>query len=627
MHFFRWLPLLLCFALAVSAKEVAYIHGDVAPDGSIPSGAQAPYDQMLLNDSGNTGLTSFKSLVESQSGYSISQFYDANTSLTAAWLDQFDVVIFGLHQKLWSNVEKQALDAWLRGGGGMLIYSDSASGGLFSVVGIRNPVGQNATNNLISDYGMQVTVDQGGGTRAYITDAGSQNPIVWDQPQFEGEGVSPVAVDPNGGAQVLIPLRPANRVGGNGTLNIDERNITIANPDYAAMALRRVGEGHIIALFDRQPMWNNGPGSDIDKRDNREILRRTVRYLARDYGNSKEWFQFRIASRNLPLQVSWRQWRGGNGEAGKNYVARNTLFQLEHSTDLVAGVWRHDSTLVAAVGNAVDNGDETETVTASLAEPATDTRLLFARLALRPEANGSQTIVVDAGQDRTISQSGRVALEGRVTGGSGSLTSTWSKRSGPGDVVFAATNNRATTATFNQPGSYQLRLLASDGFTSSEDLITVRVVEDAKVVKAVNCGNVNSGFTGANGFVYEADSLFAGGWVDDFPQSISGTEDDGLYAFARSGFQNYTLPLPNGNYTVYLQFAELFFSTANRRVFDLSLEGNLVLDNLDIVAVSQGKGVAYDQTFSTTVSDGNLVINTNASVNNSLLNAFVIIRE
>lgn len=127
-----------------------------------PRGGKDAYDQMLLNDTGNTGLTSFKVLVESQ-GYTISDHYDAVTTLSAGFLRGFDVVIFGLHQKMWTEAEKDNLRDWLNAGGGILIYSDSASGGRFNIVGISNPVGRNVTNNLIAEYGMEVTVDLGGG--------------------------------------------------------------------------------------------------------------------------------------------------------------------------------------------------------------------------------------------------------------------------------------------------------------------------------------------------------------------------------------------------------------------------------------------------------------------------------
>ncbi len=286
-------------------KRIAYIYGDVAANGAIPSGPEAPYDQMLLTDSGSTGLSIFRQLVETE-GYQIDQFYDATTTLNAAFLDQFDGIIFGLHQKIWSNTEKNALDAWLRSGGRFLTYSDSASGGRFNLVGIKNPVGQNAVNNLTSAYGLQVTVDQGGGTRAYTAPSTNAHPIVEGPLILEGEGVSPVAVDPNSGAEVLIAFGSSNQISGSG-LNIDAQGVTISNPLWASLALQSVGSGHILVMFDRQPMWNSGPGSDISKRDNTEILRRIVRFLVGELSGPDLDPQFTATptSGNAPLLVQF----------------------------------------------------------------------------------------------------------------------------------------------------------------------------------------------------------------------------------------------------------------------------------------------------------------------------------
>jgi len=260
--------------------RVAYIYGDVSASGSVPSGSDAPYDQMLLSDSGPTGLSLFKSMVEEE-GFVIEGFYDAVTTLDESFLAPYDVIIFGLHQKNWSGTEKAALDAWLRGGGGMLIYSDSAAGGLWSSVGAQNTVGQSVVNNLIGDYGMEVTVDQANGVKAYRAGPGASHPIVVGRPTLEGEGVSPIATDPSQGVQVLIPYSNSSdfKVSGNPDIPY-QQNLSIGSPEFAALALASVGAGNVVAVFDRQPLWNDGPGSDIEERDNQEILRRIVRYLA-----------------------------------------------------------------------------------------------------------------------------------------------------------------------------------------------------------------------------------------------------------------------------------------------------------------------------------------------------------
>ncbi len=368
---------------AAASKNVAYIHGDVAADGAIPSGTAAPYDQMLLTDTGDKGLSQFKALVEDQ-GYAVSQHYDQATTLDTAFLEPLDVIVFGLHQKTWSAAEKTALDAWIQRGGGILMYSDSAAGGHYSTVGISNPTGQNAVNNLLSAYGMEVTVDQGGGTRAYYPDAGSANPIIWDQPVFEGEGVSPIAVDPASGARILIPLRDSNKLSGSSMTSPGTAGISIADPEWAVIALRQAGRGNVMAVFDRQPLWNNGPGSDINEEDNKEILRRIIRYLARDYGNSSDWINLTSADQ---LELTYRQWTGGTGTNGVNYAAKNTRVTVEHSASLLSNDWQTASSLVKQVSTTPESF-ETEFVTVRLA-PEAGNPAGYARIAITPRTNSA----------------------------------------------------------------------------------------------------------------------------------------------------------------------------------------------------------------------------------------------
>ncbi len=263
------------FSTNAFAASIAYIHGRVANDGTVlAEGVGQPFDQMLITDSGDRGLSVFRQLVQAE-GHSIDQFRDNGITLNSEFLNRYEVIIFGLHQKLWSASEKSALDRWLRSGGGMFIYSDSASGGSFRIVGAQNPVGQTATNNLIAQYGMQVTVDQADGTTAQVVNANTSisgiNGLV-----LEGEGVSPIASARNdSNVEILVPyIRSRN------PLIPHSQNITIADPVYASLALRPVEQGHIVAMFDRQPMWNNGPGSDIEEEDNRAILREVINFLA-----------------------------------------------------------------------------------------------------------------------------------------------------------------------------------------------------------------------------------------------------------------------------------------------------------------------------------------------------------
>lgn len=90
----------------------------------------------------------------------------------------------------------------------------------------------------------------------------------------------------------------------------------------------------------------------------------------------------------------------------------------------------------------------------------------------------NQAPIVDAGPDQTIALRaylrGRFYDDGLTPGG---VTNNWSVVSGPGSVTFANTNNLITSATFSAPGSYVLRLNASDGQLTGADQVSVRVLD------------------------------------------------------------------------------------------------------------------------------------------------------
>ena len=104
--------------------------------------------------------------------------------------------------------------------------------------------------------------------------------------------------------------------------------------------------------------------------------------------------------------------------------------------------------------------------------------------------------VVSAGPDRALREpetslvlQGTVADDGRP---SGTTTQAWSLVSGPGPVHFADATAIATSVSFEAPGTYRLRLTASDGELAAADDVSVfyaaaTVLPDL-VVKTVDTG-------------------------------------------------------------------------------------------------------------------------------------------
>jgi RHS repeat-associated protein len=86
---------------------------------------------------------------------------------------------------------------------------------------------------------------------------------------------------------------------------------------------------------------------------------------------------------------------------------------------------------------------------------------------------------VNAGADQSISLFSAANLNGSLSDDGyplgNSLTSTWSKLSGPGEVTFAGANTTVTTATFSLPGNYVLRLTVSDSELTNQDDVTITV--------------------------------------------------------------------------------------------------------------------------------------------------------
>lgn len=108
---------------------------------------------------------------------------------------------------------------------------------------------------------------------------------------------------------------------------------------------------------------------------------------------------------------------------------------------------------------------------------------------------GNTAPTVNAGADLTALVSIAANLDATVVDDgnpSGTLTTTWSRVSGPGNVVFGNVAAVDTTATFSAMGVYVLRLTANDSSAASADDVTVTVgmaVDNADAAFSVIEGN------------------------------------------------------------------------------------------------------------------------------------------
>ncbi|WP_405684401.1 S8 family serine peptidase [Streptomyces sp. NBC_00057] len=120
----------------------------------------------------------------------------------------------------------------------------------------------------------------------------------------------------------------------------------------------------------------------------------------------------------------------------------------------------------------------------------------------------------------------------------------------------------------------------------------------------------------AGSFGYEGTSS-----VRSTTKVIAGTDDPKLFQDAREGMVGYRFDnVPDGVYTVELDFAEVSGSKPGQRIFDVFAEDIEVLPSLDI-AYQAGSYAAVTRTYTVTVTDGVLNVRFPATSGKALVNA------
>ncbi|MGF1514429.1 MAG: malectin domain-containing carbohydrate-binding protein [Elainellaceae cyanobacterium] len=142
---------------------------------------------------------------------------------------------------------------------------------------------------------------------------------------------------------------------------------------------------------------------------------------------------------------------------------------------------------------------------------------------------------------------------------------------------------------------------------------------------------INAGggaFTDGKGNRWTADRYAAGGRTFSTKAGIAGTSDDALFQSERYQKNlSYDIPVENGSYEVNLTFAEIYWSAAGKRLFDLKAEGKTVIDDLDIYAEAGGKYKPLEKTVRATVTDGNLDLDFETIADNAKVSAIEIVKQ
>lgn len=108
--------------------------------------------------------------------------------------------------------------------------------------------------------------------------------------------------------------------------------------------------------------------------------------------------------------------------------------------------------------------------------------------------------------------------------------------------------------------------------------------------------------------------------------TVQAATDKEIYKTERwSANLAYAIPVSKGkDYKVTLKFAEIYMSAKNARLFDVTVNGQLFLDNYDVFAAANGKNIAVDTSVITNAVDGYIYIEMNASKDNVAIKGIVI---
>jgi hypothetical protein len=136
--------------------------------------------------------------------------------------------------------------------------------------------------------------------------------------------------------------------------------------------------------------------------------------------------------------------------------------------------------------------------------------------------------------------------------------------------------------------------------------------------------------------IWEADHVYTGsGWGHNggntysTAQPIAGTDYDKIYQSERYWAANggaYVFDVANGDYRVELKFAELYYARSGARRFDVLIEGQRVVDDLDLYVSAGGRYVALDRVIEVAVHDGHLNIDFEVGLDAAKINALRVTR-
>jgi hypothetical protein len=279
---------------AAQSRDVLFIRGAERSGGFLEANSDAQRTEHLAdinNDTpsnGNHGWGALHDTLENNgfiatqkieplapSDPATGQTEGAPLPLDSMNLSQYDTIVFGSNNAPYGNAAADAVESYLRNGGGAIFISDANFGDNWRDA-------SDSDQPFIDRLGL--TANQDNGTYTVSRSNGEflqpNHPILEGIDEFDGEGVTPVTVNDALPAGVSVEIL-AQHEGDVRRNDGNPGNTESAEPDDAALLAGTIDQGRFAWHFDRNTFFNqNGAGTDITRFDNREFAVNLFEYTS-----------------------------------------------------------------------------------------------------------------------------------------------------------------------------------------------------------------------------------------------------------------------------------------------------------------------------------------------------------
>jgi len=373
------LLLMTCFFL-VQSQNVLFVRGGDNSGGWLEFPQFSKTEQLaditnFTNNQTNHGWGEFAATLRNN-GYTVTQIKEGGggsspINFAGMNLAQYDIIVLGSNNAPYNNAQVNAIDNWVKNGGGLLTISDTNFGSSWCDA-------PNSDQAFLNRYGIIVHQDRGFYTlkRNNGDFLIPNHPILNGVNSFEGEGVSPfkLANTIPSGVTVQKIVRAKDKV----RLNDGPCTGRIRNVNNGDLSLitATAGRGRVVGYFDRNTFFNrNGAGSNINKFDNKRFMLNIFAWLANGGGgndNPPPGGTPDVNCATLPTSV-----------ASSTALAVSVNYTADQNRDVVIELWRNNQ-YIKEGRTAVTAGTGTANVTINVnGAPAAGSNYLL-KASIRP---------------------------------------------------------------------------------------------------------------------------------------------------------------------------------------------------------------------------------------------------